>query len=160
MTQDPKISKNEFKRLMVQLRGCYPSLKMTTEEWVLTLRSYYFELFEVDPEVITRAFAKATSIHPKFFPSLGQLKDLVRSSEKAVTARKASARPVASLPPHKPLKSQNLFSRLAEKWQQEIDFGERPVGERARLEIHKRRMKEFWYTWEHVIDGKHQESGQ
>ena len=72
----------EYLVLMSSLRACYQTPIADEERWTLSLRAYWEHLRERDANAVRRAFFRATTAHPDWMPSLGQLVALVDLSER------------------------------------------------------------------------------
>ena len=69
----------EFTVLMAKLKARYGTQRTDPKLWTATVLSYFEVLGNRNPKAVRMALDDAWRHHPKFFPTLGELSELVKS---------------------------------------------------------------------------------
>jgi len=111
----------------MELRACYPANRIPDVPWGETLTAYWRELKDYPDPVIAAALRRAKRVHKQFFPTLGQLFELVDIECKNLKAKQQTATSERKqLPPSKqpePEDKQTPLTKLADQMEQELREG-------------------------------------
>lgn len=66
---------------MTRLRACYQNQIADQGQWLASIATYWEACRHYDANAVRRGFVSAWRVHPKWFPSLGQLIELVESPD-------------------------------------------------------------------------------
>lgn len=155
-----------FHTMMAKLRAAYPAMKIQADSWKLTVDAYFDGLKPYDFAVIGEAMTQACQREATYIPSLpvvqgvalelwkkgrteAHQRDEIEAKRRYLEEPKDSRRG-----PRPGGDIRNAFDELAQSWWDESrNMGLDPDKPTPR-EIGLKRLKQFWATWEQVVEGK------
>lgn len=99
---------------MTRLRACYPQRVADAEHWKAMVSRFWEECQDLDPDLLRQAFDGSWARFPDWFPSLGQLRQLVTETAKRLrdAPRLALEEPRSELSPAQLAEWQEMKGRL------------------------------------------------
>lgn len=147
-----------FRDAMNYLRAGYPQYRPAKTDWEALVHAYGHGLRAYSSEVIRVAVNRAHQAHPRFFPSLGEIRELCEAAHRDGVSRnrwqQTQKRPkLAGGVPRTPQAQAKYigdaagWEALARLWEVESQKLRLNQNEASPREVTQRRFRDFWKHW-------------